>query len=91
MYRKELTRTLAARTGLSPKESEEFLNILTEIIMDTVAGGERVAIPGFGVFEPRIYAASMTHDLKTQNMIQIPERRYPCFRPYDQFKETVRG
>lgn len=91
MHRKELTKTLAARTGLSAKESEEFLSILSEIIIDTVAAGERVAIQGFGVFEPRIHAASMTCDLKTQKMIQIPERRYPGFRPFEQFKEAVRG
>ncbi len=60
-----------------------------ETIMDSVVGGEKVSILGFGSFEPRERSARQGLNPKTGEPIQIPAKRVPTFTPGKMFKDRV--
>lgn len=52
MERQDLVKTLAARTGLAPMQVEAVLRALAEMAGQALAAGERVDVPGLGMFLP---------------------------------------
>jgi DNA-binding protein HU-beta len=60
-----------------------------EIIMNTVASGEKVQLSGFGNFEKKQRNARTTTHPTTGEKIEIPETAVPFFNPGAIFKEKV--
>lgn len=90
MTKRELIETLAQQTGISKRQTENFINTLANTVVNTVAGGEKVSITGFGVFDLGQRAARRGVDPRTQEEIQIPAMNMPRFRAGKRFKERVR-
>lgn len=91
MTKRELIETMANKTGVSKRQAESFINTLAETVIDTVAGGEKVSVTGFGVFDLGQRAARRGVDPRTQEEIQIPAMNMPRFRAGKRFKEAVRS
>ena len=51
MNKAELVAAIAAKTGESKKATEAAVNALTEVIAETLKGGDKVQLVGFGSFE----------------------------------------
>jgi DNA-binding protein HU-beta len=91
MNRSELVAAVADRAGLTPQQAQSALDATVEAIVTAVAGGAKVALPGFGTFEPRERGARTGRNPQTGATIEIPATRAPAFKPGAQFKERVRG
>jgi len=95
MNKKELVAKLAERTGLSQVKSMEVVNALFDadngIIANELDGGSKVSVPGFGTFDIKTRAARTGTNPATQEKIQIPERKFPAFRPGKNLKERITG
>ena len=50
MNKEDLVNMIAAKTGLTKKDTMPILDSLTETIMETVASGDKVVLVGFGTF-----------------------------------------
>lgn len=90
MTKHRLIETLAAETGTSRRQAEDFLTKLVGIIERTVASAEKVSITGFGTFDLGKRAARRGVNPQTGAEIQIPEMPMPRFRAGKRLKERLR-
>jgi DNA-binding protein HU-beta len=90
MTKRQLVETLAQKSGLSKRQTEEFLRIFTDIVADKVSKGEKVSVTGFGVFDRGKRAARRGVDPRTQAEISIPAMKMPRFRAGKRLKDAVR-
>jgi DNA-binding protein HU-beta len=89
LTREELTRDIAARTGLSRREAGAALEAALAIIEEALCRGDSVFLRGFGCFEPRPGLRRRARDPRGGGTMEIPSRTRPFFRPYDRLKEAV--
>jgi len=79
MNKTELSRALAETVGLSRSQAYEVVDALfnprTGIIAETVRGGGRIALQGFGSFSSRERSARVATNPRTRARIQVPARR----------------
>lgn len=91
MTKKDLLEAMAGAAGISQSDADKALGALIAAITDTVAGGNRIAIPGLGTFERRERSARTGRNPQTGEEIQIAATSVPGFKPAAQFKATVAG
>ena len=60
-------------------------------VQRTVAAGDKVSVPGFGVFEKVDRAARTARNPATGEAVQLEATSVPRFRPGTRFKDVVRG
>lgn len=90
MNKAELAAEIANRTNNTKKSVEEMLQALTEVVVETVAKGDRVTLVGFGTFERRQRNARETNNpQKPREKIKVPAKRVPAFSPGKEFKDRV--
>ncbi len=89
MNKSELSAVIAEKTGLSKKDSENFVNLTIDTIKETIETGEKVQLAGFGIFDVKTRDARMGRNPKTKEEIQIPASRVPVFKASKAFKESV--
>ena len=90
MTRSELIAELAQRTGMTPRESDRVLRIITQTIQERLATGEKITISGFGTFERRRRKATIARNPKTHEPMQIAEQYVAAFRAGSSLKEAVK-
>jgi DNA-binding protein HU-beta len=88
----DLAAAIASRTNNTKKAVEEMLQALTDVVVETVAKGDRVTLVGFGTFERRSRNARETNNpQKPGEKIKVPAKRVPAFSPGKEFKDRVNG
>lgn len=89
MNKAELIDAIAAKAQTTKKEADAILSATLDVIMDSVAQGDKVTLVGFGTFEPRKRAAREGRNPQTGKAIKIPETVVPAFSAGKQFKQMV--
>ena len=51
MNKPELVNQVSAKTGLTKKVTQNVIDAVIETIGDTLSGGEKVTLVGFGTFQ----------------------------------------
>ncbi|HMB26133.1 MAG TPA: HU family DNA-binding protein, partial [Patescibacteria group bacterium] len=54
MNKAELAGNLADKVGITKKQSEDYLDYLTQTITETIKMGGEVSLTGFGTFSARV-------------------------------------
>ena len=90
MNKRDLIDALSGRLG-DKKSATEALNAVLETIQSAVAGGDKVAITGFGVFEKSERPARTARNPATGAEIHVAAQSVPKFRPGADFKALVNG
>lgn len=72
LSRNDLVAALADKTGSTKKEADDFLSGFAEIVIDSVAQGEKVSIPGIISVERVARAARTGRNPATGETIDIP-------------------
>jgi len=91
MNRKELIDALANKTGSTKIVAEQNIAALIEVIGETLAHGDSIALVGFGTFEVRERAARTGRNPKTGAELKIAASKVPAFKPGATLKATVNG
>lgn len=89
MNRKELVAEIAEKCELEKKKSDEILQCVVEIIIQKVAKGETVAIPGFAKFARVDRKARMGRNPATGETIKIKASRKAKITPLKAFKDAA--
>lgn len=89
MNKAELISAVAAKTGLSKKDSEKALNATFETITGALEAGEKVQLVGFGVFDVKERGARVGRNPKTKEEIEIPASRVPTFKAGKALKDCI--
>ena len=90
MNKTELIAAVAEKTGLTKKDAERVVSATFETITATLAGGERVQLSGFGIFEVKAREARVGRNPRTKEEIQIPATQQPVFKASKVLKDSVR-
>ena len=89
MNKSELAKAIAAKADLTQKQASVVLDSMIDIIQDTVASGDKLALIGFGTFEARKIAAKKARNPRTGETVAVPAKTVPAFKPGKSFKEKV--
>jgi DNA-binding protein HU-beta len=87
--RSQLLNEFAARNDLSRKEADAVLTSLTDLITESVAKGEDVAISGFAKFRRIDRPARMARNPATGEMVKVAAKRVARITPLKAFKDAV--
>ena len=87
----ELIGKVAEQAGMTKKDTEKVVNTLIDVVEDTLAKGDTVAILGFGTFLSRERPAREGRNPRTGEAIQIPASKVPVFRPGRGLRGSVTG
>ena len=90
MKKNELISAVAAKSGLSKKDSEKALAAFMETVIETLASKDKVKIAGFGTFETRERAARKGINPLTKQPIDIAASVVPAYKAGKAFKDAVK-
>ena len=89
MNKTELINAIAAKSGLSKKNSGAALDAFISTVQETLKAGDKVVLVGFGTFEVRKRAARKGRNPQTKQEITIPASNAPVFRAGKIWKDSV--
>ena len=89
MNRTDLAKVLAERTDTTPRHAKETIDLIVDLITETVAGGEDVAISGFAKFRRVDRPARMGRNPATGAPVKIKAKRVAKITPLKAFKDAV--
>lgn len=91
MNKTELVETVATHTGIARGTVNEVLNGLEEVVVASVAQGEKVTVTGFVSFEQVQRKARTARNPQTGEAIQVKASRAPKVSIGSTFKKAVKG
>ncbi len=91
MTKAELVAKVAAEAGTTKAAAERCVNAFVEALAEALAKGERVALPGLGVFNVKERKARKGRNPRTGEEITIPARKVVTFHAAKALKEKVNG
>ena len=89
MNKSDLVSVIAEASGLTKADAARALDATTGAITGALAGGDNVAITGFGSFLVRDRAARTGRNPQTGAAIQIKASKVPAFKAGKLLKESV--
>ena len=95
MNKAELIRTMVKKAGeksevaLTAKQMNAALSALMESVTDALKSGEKVVLPGFGMFGVRMRPARRGYNPLTGEQIALPEKKLPAFKAGKTLKDAV--
>jgi DNA-binding protein HU-beta len=87
----QLVDAIAARTGLTLKQSTDAIEAALSAVEDVLARGGEVSLAGFGKFSVTERAARQGVHPRTGDPMQIPATRVPKFTAGSNLKNAVRA
>ena len=88
--KQDLIAEVAAKTGLTKKDSEKAVNAFGEVVTEFLAKGEKVQLIVFGTFETRERAAREGRNPQTGEAIKIAATVVPAFKAGKALKDAVK-
>lgn len=85
----ELVSRIVFETGMPKAHAARAVEIVVDALLEWVAAGERVAIPGLGVFYASQRAGRRARNPQTGEELELPPTRVARFRPAKEFKELL--
>ena len=89
MTKAELITEVAAKSGLSKKDTEKAIAGVIDTITETLAKGDSIQLVGFGTFEVRERAARTGINPSTKEKISIEATKVPAFKAGRALKDAV--
>ena len=81
LRKREFIDQVAAKTGLTKRDSERAMDAVFQIMGELLARRDRMQVNQFGVFETRTRAPRMARNPRTGEAICLPAAIAPVFRP----------
>ena len=89
MNRSQLLNNFAEANELTRKQADELVTSLLEIITNSVASGDDVAISGFAKFKRIDRPARMARNPATGEQVRVKAKRVARITPLKNFKDAV--
>ena len=91
MTKAELVGKLANKSKLSRKQAVDVVNAITQSISDSLAGGDKVEIRGFGSFVIRERNSRIAHNPRSREIVEVPAKRVPFFKAGNDLRKVIDG
>jgi len=85
----DLIERIHEDVGLSKKEAADIIELVFDLIKDTLGRGEKIKISGFGNFEVRSKHARIGRNPQTGEAIEISARKVLTFKPSPVLKNAL--
>lgn len=90
MKKYDFIQTVANQAGVTQKQAEQVLqSICDTVVRVCVEEGDEVNIPGFGKFKPKVSAARVALNPKTQEKVNVPETHTLKFSPSYNLRKVI--
>lgn len=90
LTKKDITKVIADKYGeFTQKEIGEIIDTFLDTVKDSVAKGEKVSLPKFGIFEVIERAARECRNPSTGERMMVAACKVPKFKPAKDFKDCV--
>ena len=89
MTKSDLVAVVPARTEQNKPQAEKAVNTVIDAIGNTLAGGEDVAIAGFGTFTAKSRPAREGRNPRTGATLQIAAKTSVSFKPGKALKDAL--
>lgn len=87
--KQDLIDIVSERADISRSAAESAINAFTDFVTETLAGGDKVSIVGWGAWETSHRAARTGRNPQTGAEMQIPAARVPKFKAGKKLKDAV--
>jgi len=81
MTKAELVAKIASQAGVTKASAERCVNAFVAELTEALEKGERVALPGLGVFNVKERKARKGRNPRTGEVVQIPAKKVVKFSP----------
>ncbi len=90
MNKSALIAAMAAKAGLTKKDTEKALAAFVETVEETLKSGDKVQLVGFGTFEVRERAAREGKNPQSGETIHIAASKVPAFKAGQALKDILK-
>lgn len=91
MNKTELVEQLKVKAEITKKDAEKALAAFQDIVIETLAQGEKIQLVGFGTFEVVDRKARVGRNPKTNEEMPIPASKAPKFKFGKKVKDAVKA
>lgn len=84
-----LVEEVARIAQVTKKQAEEIVQTVFVTIVESLRGGRKVELRGFGSFRIRNRGARIGRNPKTGHRVEVPPKRIPYFKPGKELKEQL--
>ena len=89
MNKSEFIEAMAKKALITKKEATIAVNTFQEVITEALKFGDSVQFTGFGKFEVAHRKARNARSPHTGEMVHVPAKRVPKFRPGKALKDSL--
>ena len=90
MNKSDLLKKISEKTdSLNEEDLEQTVNIIFNLISNTLKNGDRVEIRNFGTFSIRSRDQRISRNPKTGTAVLVEAKRHPYFRASKYLKESL--
>jgi integration host factor subunit alpha len=89
MTKADIIEAIYSKVGFSKKEAADLVEMIFNMIKDTLARGEKIKISGFGNFVVRDKNPRTGRNPQTGEAIKITQRRVLTFKPSQVLRTEV--
>jgi len=92
MNKAQLIEVIAQKVGISKKEAEETIDVMTATIIEQLKSGQEVTITGFGAFSARTRKGRVgVNPRNPSEKINIPSVTVPKFKAGKVLKDSLKS
>ncbi|NLH50394.1 MAG: integration host factor subunit alpha [Myxococcales bacterium] len=91
MTKADLVNSIYERVGFSKKESARIVELVFDLIKETLENGEKIKISGFGNFVVREKRSRVGRNPQTGDEIEITARRVLTFKPSQVLRNALKN
>ncbi len=89
MTKSDLINIISEKTKMQHRQAEIIVNMVFDIMSESLKVGDRIEIRGFGSFVNREYGAYKGRNPKTGETVQVDPKKVPFFKVGKELKELV--
>ena len=89
MTKADIVNRIADATGLTKTDTSTVLEGFLSSVVDALQSGDHIEIRGFGTFKVDERASRTGRNPKTGDVVKIPERTLPVFKPSKELRTAV--
>ena len=82
---------IVEKNNLSPSQAKDIIEILLEIMKETLASGEDIMISGFGKFQVNEKAPRKGRNPATDKSMMLDKRRVVTFKCAGKLRDRING
>ena len=91
MTKADIVNQIAEATGLTKTDTATVVEGFLSSVISAMQNGEHIEIRGFGTFKVVTRASRTGRNPKTGEVVRIPERPVPVFKPSRELRSSVEG